>query len=361
VEVVVAGKRLTLEQRATIERCWAAGFTQARIAVAVGVHPSTVCRELVRNSGDKYGARHPGRKGPKGVLRAAYRARYSAADADRSARVRARRAKVGKLARPGWLRSFVVSRLRRRWSPQQIAGRLRYLHPDRPQRWVSAEAIYLAIYLQARGGLKDLIAGRALRTGRVNRRPARPAGTRAVFANLPTLADRPADADQREVLGHFEGDLVIGAGARSGIATVVERKSRYTTLVALPNKGFHAPATVADAIAAKFRRLPRDLRRSLAWDRGLEMVHGHARFTIATGCRVYFADPHSPWQRATNENTNGLIRQYYPKGQFDFDTITQTDLDTVAAELNNRPRACLGYRTPTEVFNEHLRHRATTS
>jgi transposase, IS30 family len=352
--VVVAGKRLTAEQRATIERCWAVGWTQAKIAVAVGVHPSTVCREVARNGGGKFGPRHPARRGPGGRLQPAYRCRYSAREADRRAGKRARRPKVGKLATPGWLRDFVLDGLTRRWSPQQIAGRLRHLYPDQPERWVSAEAIYLAIYLQPRGGLRQLLDTPALRSGRVNRRRQRPAGTRAQFADLPKLAQRPAEADDRAVPGHHEGDLVIGAGSRSAIATIVERATRYTQLVALPNKAFHQPATVADAVAAKLVDLPDDLKRSLAWDRGFEMAHSHARFTVAADCAVYFADPHSPWQRGTNENTNGLLRQYFPKGTFDFDTITQTDLDHIATELNQRPRRVLGYRTPAEAFNEHL-------
>jgi IS30 family transposase len=356
VGVVMPGKRLTCEQRATMERCWAAGWPQAQIAVAVGVHASTVSREVARNGITRnYGARHPRRRGPGGRLQTAYRLRYSAREAQRQASRRAKRPRQGKLAGPGFLQDFVLDGLRQHWSPQQIAGRLRHDYPDTPERWVSAEAIYLAIYLQPRGGLKDLLAGQALRTARVNRRPQRPSHTRAPFADLPTLAQRPAEADDRAVPGHHEGDLVIGTAARSGIATIVERATRYTTLVALPNKAFHNPKAVADAVAAKLLDLPTDLRRSLTWDRGLEMVHSHARFTVAADCKVYFADPHAPWQRATNENTNGLLRQYFPKGAFDFNTITQADLDAVADELNRRPRRVLGYRTPAEVFNDHLR------
>jgi IS30 family transposase len=350
----VPGKRLTAEQRATIERCWAAGWKQAQIAVAVGVAPSTISREVKRNGGTKHGPRHPDRKGPKGVLRSAYRMRYSAHDAQSRATARARRPRPAKLATAGWLRDYVLDRLGRCWSPQQIAGRLRYEYPDQPEVWVSAETIYLAIYLEPRGNLKALLGKQALRTGRVNRRQRRPAGTRARFADLPGIATRPVEADDRAVPGHHEGDLVIGAGGRSAIATIVERVTRYTTLVSLPCKAFHAPNTVADAIAAKVADLPADLKRSLTWDRGFEMVHSYTRFSVAADCAVYFADPHSPWQRGTNENTNGLLRQYFPKGKFDFDTITQTDLDTIADELNNRPRRVLGYQTPTEVFNRHI-------
>jgi IS30 family transposase len=353
---VVPGKRLTVEQRQTIERCWAAGWSHTAIAVAVGVHPSTIGREVRRNADGRnmYGVRHPGRKGPKGVLRVAYRVRYGAHGAQLRATARARRPRPAKLAGEGWLREHVLDRLGRCWSPQQIAGRLRHEFPDQPEMWVSAETIYLAIYLEPRGDLKALLGGQALRTGRVNRRARRPRGSRTRFADLPRIDTRPAEADGRAVPGHHEGDLVIGAGGRSAIATIVERATRYTSLVALPGKAFHQPDTVADAIAAKIAHLPDDLKRSLTWDRGFEMVYSHARFTIAADCAVYFADAHSPWQRGTNENTNGLLRQYFPKSQFDFDTVTQADLDVVADELNNRPRRVLGYKTPAEVFNEHL-------
>jgi IS30 family transposase len=345
---------LTAEQRATIERCWAAGWAQARIATAVGVHASTISREVRRNGGRKYGASHPDRKGPEGTLRPAYRVRYSASDAQLRATARARRPRAAKLATEGWLRGYVVDRLGRSWSPQQIAGRLRYEFPDLPELWVSAETIYLAIYLEPRGNLKALLGKQALRTGRVNRRPRRPRGTRARFNALPSIDTRPAEAEDRVVPGHYEGDLVIGAGGRSAIATIVERATRFTLLVPLPCKAFHAPDKVADAIAAKVAELPAELKRSLTWDRGFEMVHSYARFAVAADCAVYFAAPHSPWQRGTNENTNGLLRQYFPKGKFDFDTLTPAELDAVAHELNNRPRRVLGYQTPAEVFNRHI-------
>ena len=348
------GKRLTAEQRATIERCWAAGWSQAKIAVAVGVVPSTIGREVRRNGGTKHGPRHPERRGPKGVLRPGYRNRYSAHDAQLRATARARRPRPAKLATAGPLRDYVVDRLSRRWSPEQIAGRLRYEYADRPEMWVSAETIYLAIYLEPRGNLKTLLGKQALRSGRVNRRAQRPRGTRARFADLPRIEARPAEAEDRAVPGHHEGDLLVGAGGRSAIATIVERATRYTTLVSLRHNAFHHPDTVAAAIAAKIVDLPDDLKRSLTWDRGFEMVHAHTRFSVAANCAVYFAAPHSPWQRGTNENTNGLLRQYFPKSKFDFDTITQAELDAIAEELNNRPRRVLGFRTPAEVFNEHI-------
>jgi transposase, IS30 family len=357
---VVPGRRLTLEQRQVVQRGWAAGFSQADIAVLVGVHPSTVCREVARNGSGKYGARHPGRRVEQGRVVAAYQSRYSASDAQRRADSRARRPKPSKLAQEGWLRDYVVAGLRLRWSPEQIAGRLRYEFPDAPQWWVSAETIYQAFYLEPRGNLKALVGPRGLRSGRGHRRPPRPSGTRTRFADLPSLAERPAEAEERVVPGYHEGDLLIGAGGRSGIATVVERVSRYTSLVALPGRAFHQPDAVADALAAKLGQLPEELARALIWDRGLEMVHGHTRFSIATGIQVYFADAHSPWQRGTNENTNRLLRQYFPKGQHDFTTTSQPELDAVANELNTRPRRVLGFRTPAEVFNEHLRLATTT-
>jgi IS30 family transposase len=280
--------------------------------------------------------------------------RYSARDAQLQAATRARRPRPAKLATDGWLREYVADRLGRCWSPEQIAGRLRHEFPDQPELWVSAETIYLAIYLEPRGNLKALLGKQALRTGRVNRRARRPRGTRARFADLPCIQARPAEADERAVPGHHEGDLVIGVGGRSAIATIVERATRFTSLVSLPCKAHHQPDAVADAVAAKVADLPTDLRRSLTWDRGFEMVYSHARFTVATDCAVYFAAPHSPWQRGTNENTNGLLRQYFPKGKFDFDTISQTELNAVADELNNRPRRVLGYQTPAEVFNRHI-------
>ncbi|GHJ44148.1 IS30 family transposase [Catellatospora sp. TT07R-123] len=345
------GKRLTAEQRATIQRCWAAGFTQVQIAIAVGVHASTVCREVARNGDDRYGPPHLRRRGPGGRLVRAYRLRYDAVLAQLRAGRRARRPKPAKLAVPGPLRDTVVAGLAKRWSPEQIAGRLRFAHPDAPEWHVSAETIYLAIYVQARGGLKDLFERPVLRTGRAHRRPAQPDGRRARFADLPHISTRPADAADRKTAGHHEGDLIIGAHGRSGIATVVERTTRYLTLTALPDH--HDPAAVAEAVADRLTHLPRQLLRSLTWDRGFEMAHSHKLFTARTDCQVYFANPHSPWERGTNENTNGLLREYLPKGT-DLSVHTQEHLDGVAAEINGRPRKILGFRTPAEVLQEQL-------
>ena len=347
----MAGSRLTFEQRATLQRCWAAGFLQKDAAVAVGVSPSTISRELARNGDDRYGSAHPLRR-QAGRLRREYAPRYAADLAQQRADRRAARPKEAKLATPGPLRDTVMAGLRLRWSPEQIAGRLRYEHPDAPERHVSAETIYLAYYLEARGGLKKLLEDEnVLRSGRRNRRPATtPDGRRARFASLPSIHQRPTEADDRTVPGHFEGDLIVGANNRSAMATIVERTSRMLLLIGLQHR---TSEHVTQQITAQMITLPAQIRRTLTWDNGAEMVGNHAEFTIATDCEVYFADPHSPWQRGTNENTNGLLRQYFPKGT-DLSSHTQQHLDEVAAELNGRPRRVLGYKTPAEVFNELL-------
>jgi IS30 family transposase len=221
--------------------------------------------------------------------------------------------------------------------------------------WVSHETIYQAIYLQARGNLRAELARQvALRSGRASRR-RRPAAGAAVRSTRPWLglniSQRPAEATDRAVPGHWEGDLVIGRNHSSAVATLVERSTRYLILVALPDS--RISEHVVGQLAAAMSRLPHTLKRSLTWDQGTEMAH-HLDFTTATNCPVYFCDPHSPWQRGTNENTNGLLRQYYPKGSFDFRTITQTDLDATATEMNNRPRQTLNWRTPTETLTALL-------
>jgi IS30 family transposase len=227
--------------------------------------------------------------------------------------------------------------------------------PDRPELQVSHETIYQAIYVQSRGGLRREVAA-ALRSGRARRRPqprSTPAGAargRRPWITL-RIADRPPEVADRAVPGHWEGDLLMGAGNRSAIATLVERSSRFVLLCPLPH-GRTADA-VADALAASMSRLPDTLRRSLTWDQGSEMAL-HARFSIATGAPVYICDPHSPWQRGSNENTNGLLRQYFPKSHVDFRTISDAELDAVAVELNARPRQTLGWQTPAERLNQTL-------
>jgi IS30 family transposase len=253
------------------------------------------------------------------------------------------------------LRLEVLARLRLRHSPRQIALRLREDFPDDRTMWVSHETIYQAIYLQARGNLRaELTRQVALRSGRAARRP-RAAAAGAVRSNRDwvglSIAARPAEAADRAVPGHWEGDLVIGKAGTSAIATLVERTTRFVILLALPES--RVSEHVVGQLVTAMGCLPDRLRRSLTWDQGSEMAQ-HKAFSVATGCPVFFCDPHSPWQRGSNENTNGLLRQYYPKGSHDFGTTTQADLDTTAAELNGRPRETLGWRTPAEKLEELL-------
>jgi IS30 family transposase len=290
---------------------------------------STIAREVHRNGG---------------------RRRYVSWEADLAARERARRPKVRRLVADRVLAAVVEEGLRQCWSPAQIAGRLRLEHPDDPRWWVSPETIYQSLFLQGRGGLqRELLA--ALRTGRTRRWPEgrNPWNRNGHIKNMILISQRPAEVADRAVPGHWEGDLLIGSRAGPNqIGTLVERTSRFTMLVHLPEN--RQAETVRDAITRKVRHLPAALARTLTWDQGHEMA-GHARFTIDTGIQVFFCDPHSPWQRGTNENTNGLLRQYFAKGG-DYHALTEADLDTVADELNGRPRKTLGYRTPAEVFSD---------
>jgi len=249
------------------------------------------------------------------------------------------------------LRDIVAEKLRQRWSPQQIAGWLKTTYPDVPEMQVSHETIYRTLFIQSRGALRKELTAH-LRTGRVIRRPA---GTRLPDGRggrpgIINISERPAEADDRAVPGHWEGDLVFGK-RMSPVATLVERSTRFVMLVALP--GGHKADLVADALAAKITTLPGALTRSLTWDQGHEMAE-HVRFTQETGVEVYFCDPRSPWQRGSNENTNGLLRQYLPR-TLDFRTLTQADFDAIADELNGRPRQTLGFKTPSQALAEVLR------
>jgi IS30 family transposase len=246
----------------------------------------------------------------------------------------------------------VAVKLERRWSPQQIAGWLKATYPDVPELQVSHESIYRTLYVQSRGALRKELT-RYLRTGRVLRRPqgARLPDGRGGRPGALNISQRPPEAADRAVPGHWEGDLVFGR-RMSPIATLVERSTRFVMLVSLP-RGDHQADAVADALSAAIGTLPKQLTRSLTWDLGHEMAQ-HARFTVATGIPVFFCDPKSPWQRGTNENTNGLLRQYLPR-RLDFRTLTQADLDHIAWELNGRPRQTLGFKTPSEALNEVLR------
>jgi len=255
---------------------------------------------------------------------------------------------------PLW--EIVRDRLALRWSPVQISRWLRIEYPNRPERWVSHETIYQAIFFQARGGMRrELHRQVALRSGRTGRRPrSREAsagrGNKA-WVNGFHISTRPAEVADRAVPGHYEGDLIIGARGTSAIITLVERTTRYVMLGALPNS--RVSEEVITVLISLMRRLPAQLRKTLTWDQGSEMAR-HARFTLATDCRVYFCDPHSPWQRGSNENTNGLLRQYFPRSSTDFRKISQDELDTVARELNGRPRETLDWKTPAEKLNTYL-------
>jgi IS30 family transposase len=323
--------RLSLEEREEISRGVAAGESFRVIARRLGRAPSTVSREVTGHGG---------------------RRRYRACDADTIAVRRMRRPKRAKLARCPRLRLVVEDKLRLRWSPEQISGWLGEAFPDDPEMRVSHETIYLSLYVQARGALRRELA-RYLRTGRMSRKPlgyVRANGGGQLRGTVH-ISERPPEADDRAVAGHWEGDLVFGKGM-SAVATLVERSSRFVMLVSLPNG--NTADVVADALATKIVELPEHLRRSLTWDHGKEMAE-HAKFSVATGVPVFFCDPRSPWQRGSNENTNGLLRQYFPKRRADFRTVTQADLDAVADELNGRPRQTLGWKTPSQVLDVALR------
>jgi IS30 family transposase len=322
--------RLSLAEREEISRGLAAGLSLRSIAAVLGRAPSTVSREVAANGG---------------------RSRYRALTADRAAWDRAARPKQTKLSRWPGLRAMVEDKLELCWSPEQIAGWLRRRFPTGTVMHVSAETIYRSLFVQARGDLRHELT-RQLRTGRATRRPkgTRLPDGRGVRPNILNISQRPAEAADRAVPGHWEGDLLFGRGM-SPIATLVERSTRYLMLVGLPDG--HRAELVADALAGAITTLPRQLTRSLTWDQGHEMAE-HARFTIDTGIAVYFCDPKSPWQRGSNENTNGLLRQYLPR-HVSFRDYSQDDLDGIAAELNGRPRQTLGFKTPSEALTEVLR------
>jgi IS30 family transposase len=322
--------RLSLREREEISRGLAAGESRRSIARRLGRAPSTIAREVSRNGDAR---------------------RYRACTADRAALARARRPKVAKLAACPRLCAVVESKLELRWSPQQISGWLVTQFPNDPEMRVSHETIYLSLFVQARGALRKELT-RFLRSKHTTRRPRGHSvmnGQGQLRATL-NIRERPAEANDRAVPGHWEGDLLMGKRMHA-MATLVERKSRFVMLVALPNG--HTADLVADALATKITELPDQLRRSLTWDQGKEMA-AHARFTIDTDVPVYFCDPRSPWQRGSNENTNGLLRQYFPK-RSEIAHYTQADLDAVAAELNDRPRQTLGWRSPSQALDEALR------
>jgi len=321
--------RLSPADREEISRGLLAGQSYRAIGRRLGRAASTISREVRANRG-----------------RGAYRAWRAELARDR----RARRPRAARLARDPRLRAEVEAMLALRWSPQQIAATLRLVHPDDPEMRVSHETIYRSLFVQGRGALRRELAA-CLRTGRARRRPrgrARPAGP---MRGMVLISERPAEVEDRAVPGHWEGDLLVGFNNQSAIGTLVERRTRFVVLVALP--GGQSAEAVRAALTAQVMTLPAQLRRSLTWDQGREMA-AHAEFTVDTGVAVYFCDPRSPWQRGSNENANGLLRQYFPKGTV-LSGHSQADLDAVAAELNGRPRQTLGWMKPCEALAEALR------
>ena len=326
-----AGGRLTVAEREEISLGVHRGETFSAIASRLGRATSTVSREVAANGG---------REG------------YRAWRAHERARKQARRPKGPKLACPR-LAAQVTAWLEEWWSPEEIARRLRVEFPTDPMMWVSHETIYQALFVQGRGELRRELA-RCLRTGRAARRPRGRHENPGRIPNMVMISDRPAEAADRAVPGHWEGDLILGKASKSAVGTLVERTTRFVLLLHLPH-GKHARA-VDEAMRLAIATLPDELFRSITWDQGKEMS-SHAAFTIDTGIAVYFCDPHSPWQRGSNENTNGLLRQYMPKGT-DLSVHSAEDLARIARSLNNRPRKTLGFMKPSEKLAELLAHTA---
>ena len=316
---------LTLAEREEISRGIASQEGVRAIARRLGRSPGTISREIRRNDG---------------------RGHYRANRADRRAWAQARRPKRCRLASSPRLCAEVTAKLREQWSPEQIAAWLQRTYPDDAMMQVSHETIYRTLYIQARGALKQELTAHLRRRRRVRRsRGALQRGaTHGQLVDIVSISERPPSVADRAVPGHWEGDLLLG-GKGSQLATLVERQSRFVLLTRLPGRD---SATVVRALARRIQRLPASLKQSLTWDRGKEMAQ-HKDFTVATDIQVYFCDPHSPWQRGSNENTNGLLRQYFPKGM-DLTTLTQRELDVVARKLNTRPRETLDWNTPAEVF-----------
>ena len=318
---------LTLVEREEISRALVTGHSIRSIAARIGRAPSTVSREIKRNGGQ---------------------ASYRASQADSAACERAHRPKRCMQAEKRALAGIVAEKLRALWSPQQIAGWLKNTYPGDESRHVSHETIYRTLFIQARGALKKELLEhlRRPRPMRRSRHYTQKTEIHGRIIDAVSISERPASAEDRAVPGHWEGDLLIGSH-NNQIATLVERQTRYVMLVKLDGKDSQ---TVVNALTKNARKLPQELYKSLTWDRGTEM-HGHKRFTMATDIKVYFCDPKSPCQRGSNENTNGLLRQYLPKG-IDISGYSQTKLNSIARQLNERPRKTLGFQTPAERFRE---------
>ena len=320
---------LTLAEREEISRSVATGQSIRSVATRLGRAPSTISREIMRNGGQEC---------------------YRASLADQAAWDRGRRPKTCRLAGNRTLAHVVASKLQMLWSPEQIAGWLKRTYPGDENYQVSHETIYRSLYIQARGVLKKELLQHLRRTRamRRSRHHTQKADDRRRIRDPISISERPATVEDRAVPGHWEGDLLCGSGS-SQIATLVERHTRYVMLVKLASKDTE---TFTNALIKNARKLPQELYKSLTWDRGTEMAD-HKRFTLATDIKVYFCDPHNPWQRGTNENTNGLLRQYFPKGT-DISTYSQAHLNAVARRLNTRPRKTLNYETPAERFSQSV-------
>jgi IS30 family transposase len=320
---------LTLAEREEISRSAAAGQSIRSVARRLGRAPSTISREIMRNGGQEC---------------------YRASLAEQAAWDRGRRPKTCRLAENRALAHSVAGKLRLLWSPEQIAGWLKRTYPDDESYQVSHETIYRSLFIQARGALKKELLQHLRRTRamRRSRHYTQKTSDHGRFIDAVSISERPATVKDRAVPGHWEGDLLCGSG-NSQIATLVERHTRYVMLVKVVSKDSE---TLTNALIKNARKLPQELYKSLTWDRGTEMAD-HKRFTLATDIKVYFCDPYNPWQRGTNENTNGLLRQYFPKGT-DISAYSQAHLNAVARRLNTRPRKTLNYETPAERFNQSV-------
>jgi IS30 family transposase len=319
-------RSLTLEDREEISRGVVAGYSLRSIAASLGRAPSTVSREIQRNGGRRC---------------------YRASTADQAAWNRACRPKTCKLVANRALARIVAKQLQLEWSPEQVAGWLKHTYPDEENYQVSHETIYRSLFIQARGALKKELLQHLRRTRamRRSRHHTQKTADHGRITDTVSISERPASVEDRAVPGHWEGDLICGSG-NSQIATLVERHTRYVMLAKVNRKDTE---TVINALIKQAHKLPRELYKSLTWDRGKEMAD-HKRFTLATDIKVYFCDPHNPWQRGSNENTNGLLRQYFPKGT-DLSAHSQAKLNAVARRLNERPRKTLNFETPAVRFN----------
>jgi IS30 family transposase len=320
-------RALTLAEREEISRAVVTGHSRRSIATLLGRAPSTVSREIKRNGGQES---------------------YRASQADESAWDRGRRPKTCKLAQNRALAHIVADKLQLQWSPEQIAGWLKQTYPDDASCQVSPETIYRSLFIQARGALKKELLEHLRRTRgmRRSRHYTQKTDQRGRITDTVSISERPASVADRAVPGHWEGDLLFGS-KNSQIATLVERQTRYVMLMKVAGKDTE---TVINALIKNARKLPEELYKSLTWDRGKEMAD-HKRFTLATDIQVYFCDPQNPWQRGSNENTNGLLRQYFPKGT-DLSGYSQAKLNAVARRLNERPRKTLNFETPAERFHQ---------